>query len=401
MLRNTRQSGQALVAATFGLVALLAATGLAIDMGFLRYQKRLEQSAADSAALAGAAVIEFGGNYTAAAQQDASLNGFTDGVKNVTVTPNSPPSTGPNVGNRNAVEVIVSAVQPTFFMKILGVNSTTLTARAVAVLSGNGVRNCLYTLSGGIITNGTAGINAPNCGIIDNGDLRKSGSGSITAASIGVHGTVTNNGSGAITPTPVAGIVPAADPLSYLTPPATGACLPGNPGRIRGNIGGTVFLNPGNYCQGISVRGSKNVVLNAGTYVITSGGIDFGGRGTVSGTGVTLYFGPAGGSITFSGNQTINLAAPTSGTYAGILVYQNAGNASAATLDGANGSSFEGALYLPNAPLTINGAAGSTAAYTIVVAQSVSSLNGATFDLPANYSSLPNGSPIKDAVLIE
>ena len=142
MLSNTRQSGQALVGATFGLVVLLAAAGLAIDMGFLRYQKRLEQSAADSAALAGAAVIGFGGNYTAAAQQDASLNGFTDGVKNVTVTPHNPPSTGPNVGNNNAVEVIVSVVQPTFFMKIIGLNSTTLTARAVAVLSGTGSREC-------------------------------------------------------------------------------------------------------------------------------------------------------------------------------------------------------------------------------------------------------------------
>ena len=70
-----------------------------------------------------------------------------------------------------------------------------------------------------ITTNGTAGINAPNCGIIDNQDLTKNGSGSITAASIGVHGTSTDHGPGAITPTPVTGIVPAADPLSYLTPP--------------------------------------------------------------------------------------------------------------------------------------------------------------------------------------
>ena len=69
MLRNKRQAGQALVAATFGLVALLGATGLAIDMGYLRYQKLLQQSAADSAALAGAAEIGFGGDSTAAAQR--------------------------------------------------------------------------------------------------------------------------------------------------------------------------------------------------------------------------------------------------------------------------------------------------------------------------------------------
>ena len=87
-------------------------------------------------------------------------------------------------------------------------------------------------------------------------------------------------------------------------------------------------LGPGNYCSGISVKGNKDVVLTAGTYVITGGGVDFNGTGTVSGTGVTLYFGPGGGSITFPWNQTIKLTAPTTGTYAGILVYQNPGNTS-------------------------------------------------------------------------
>jgi len=417
MLRDKRQSGQALVAATVGLVALLAATGLAIDVGYLRYQKRLQQSAADSAALAGAAELKFGGSggYKTAAQQDSSLNGFTDGVNNVTVTPSNPPSTGPNSTDNNSVEVIVSAVQPTFFMKIVGVNSTTLTARAVAKLTGGGSRGCLYTLglggAGGITTNGTASIDAPNCGILDDSTLTKNGSGHITAASIGTVGAVTDHGGGAITPTPVSGIVAAADPLAYLTPPGTGgACLdgtvkdpPGGGGGKGGGGGGGTgpqVLNPGNYCTGISVSGKKDVVLNAGTYVITGGGVDFGGSGTVTGTGVTFYFAATGDSITFHGKQTIKLTAPTTGNYAGILFYQNQANATAATLDGANGSKFEGALYFPGAPLTINGAAGSTSAYMIVVVKSVT-LNGATLNLPADYSGLAGGSPIKDAVLVE
>src|SRR5580704_6808961 len=55
MKAHSRESGQALLAAAFSLIVLLGAAGLAIDMGYLRYQKRLQQSAADSAALAGAA----------------------------------------------------------------------------------------------------------------------------------------------------------------------------------------------------------------------------------------------------------------------------------------------------------------------------------------------------------
>src|ERR1700730_16973796 len=83
--RQRKESGQALVAAAFGLVVLLGAAGLAIDVGYLRYERRLQQSAADSAALAGAAESA-AGNATSAALGDSSLNGFTDDVNNVTVT---------------------------------------------------------------------------------------------------------------------------------------------------------------------------------------------------------------------------------------------------------------------------------------------------------------------------
>ena len=110
----TRQSGQALVAATFGLVALIGATGLAIDMGYLRYAKRLQQSAADSAAIAGAAELN-SGLWDGAAKTDSHLNGFTDGANNVSVT-----VTNPTFNGKPAVQVEISSLQPTFFMRIFG-----------------------------------------------------------------------------------------------------------------------------------------------------------------------------------------------------------------------------------------------------------------------------------------
>ncbi len=396
MRRLTSQSGQALIAAAFGLIALIGATGLAVDMGFLRYQKRLLQSAADSAALAGAAEINYG-TSAQAAFQDSSLNGFTSGANNVTVTAVSikfPPSyAGPAP---NAVQVQITAIEPTFFMKIFGVNQTSITVTAKAVLGGNGAGNCLYTLGlgGGIRTTGGANITAPNCGIIDNQDLNNRGN--ITASSIGVHGRVL--GRGRATPNPITGIVPAADPLAYLTRPPAGGCYPNGTGVLTGNGNATLF--PGTYCDGISVSGGVNVTLQQGVYVVTGGGISFGGNGSVTGNGVTLYLGPTGGSMTFNGNQTINLSAPTADPYAGILLYQDPANNLAATLDGTNTSNLRGAVYFPQAALTINGAAGSTTGYAIVVAESLR-LNGATLNLPANYSSLPAGSPVKTAVLVE
>ena len=53
MIRR-KQSGQVMVSAALMLVVLLGFAGLGIDMGVLRYEKRLQQTAADGAAIAAA-----------------------------------------------------------------------------------------------------------------------------------------------------------------------------------------------------------------------------------------------------------------------------------------------------------------------------------------------------------
>jgi hypothetical protein len=393
---TTQQSGQALVAAALGLVVLLGAAGLAIDMGYLRYQKRLQQSAADSAALAGAAQIKFGG-ITAGAHEDSLLNGFADGVNNTTVTVHHPPTTGPHAGNGNYVEVLVSVIQPTFFMKIFGVSSATVTARSVAHL-GTG-RNVIYSLgTGGPGISNTGTLDAAG-GIIGNENL--SNTGTLNATSIGVVGT----SSGGTTPAAITDIVPAANPLSFLTPPGTGGGC--QSGVVSDTVPGPttlnpVPLNPGHYCTGISITGGRNVTLNPGTYAVTGTGISFNGTGAVTGTGVLLYLSAAGGAVSINtlpgSTRILNLTAPTGGGRAGVLFYQNPGNTLPATINGTATSEFQGAFYFPNAALSLNNI-GSGAAYTIAVAKSLA-LSGTT-PFPGDYTSLPGGSPIKDAVLVE
>ncbi|MBV8113407.1 MAG: hypothetical protein JO300_01610, partial [Silvibacterium sp.] len=106
------------------------------------------------------------------------------------------------------------------------------------------------------------------------------------------------------------------------------------------------------------------------------------------------------GSALFNGTYNIDLVAPTTGNYAGILFYQSSSDSTAAVLNGASGSKFQGALYFPDAGVTLNGS--NTAAYTIVVAQSAL-VNGTSFNIGSDYSSLPGGSPAKGgaAVLTE
>jgi len=77
MKRMNKQSGQALAFTAVGLVALLGFAGLAMDMGLLRYAKRLQQTAADGVALAEAKERDSFGSINAPAATGASTsNGF-------------------------------------------------------------------------------------------------------------------------------------------------------------------------------------------------------------------------------------------------------------------------------------------------------------------------------------
>ena len=50
-----------------------------------------------------------------------------------------------------------------------------------------------------------------------------------------------------------------------------------------------------------------------------------------------------------------NLSAPTSGTYDGILIYQNPSNTNSMIFNGSGSSIIKGIFYLPTAQLTLNG----------------------------------------------
>jgi len=398
-MRRNREAGQTLIFVALGMVMLGAILGLAVDLGYMRYVKRRLQTAADSAAIAGAAETNYG-DVTSAAKADAATNGFTDGTNGVTVTVNTPPVAGPNQGKQGYVEVLISRIQPTFFIRIVPGSHTnsTVKARAVAYLGNS--KGCIFSLHGDITVHHDAEVDAQLCAILDNGNLTLRSGARVTASAIGVGGSVSNSGS-VLTPTPQTGMIPASDPLGYLSTQNPGGCDVTN--LIINS--GIRILNQGVFCGGITISGSAAVTFNPGLYVIKPiGGLPAGlvinSSGTVSGDGVTFYNGAASGPLSISSTGTVSLTAPTSGPYAGILMFQDPSNTSSATVGGGSNSTFVGALYFPNAPLSINNI-GLGGACTIVVASSVD-IRGNTNRFSANLSlSLGGCSPIKDAVLTE
>ncbi len=394
--KSNREAGYGLVFAAFGLIVLLGAAGLSVDIGYLRYQRRLMQSAADSAALAGAAQLGAGGG-TLQAQNDASadsgINGFPQGG-GITIT--ATPIT--LAGNNNTMQVTISESYPTFFMRILGTSFNNVNVSTTATAQYLGSRNCIYALKGGGGINVNAAVTLDNCGIIDNQSL--AGGGSVRAASVGVFGT----SSITTIPPAITGMLQSSDPLSYLPPlpDPGGKCNALNTINLTGmdNKFGAKTITPGKYC-GISFSGgySQTVTFAAGNYFI-NGDLSFQGTGHVNGTGGVFFY-MSGGAVKLTNSQRIRFTAPTGGTYAGILFFQPTTNTAGATINGSNGNGgswMQGALYFPNATLTMSGA-GKNAAYMLLVASTLNLNTNITSN--SDYNSLPNGSPIRTTALIQ
>jgi Flp pilus assembly protein TadG len=408
-IRNS-ESGQVMILICVGIIALAGMIAIVADFSFMQNQRNRMQTAADSAASAGAQELNYG-DYVAAGQTDASTNGYTNGQSGITVAINNPPSTGPNSSNSAYVEAIVTGSEPTYFLRLLGVNSMTVSARAVAY-EGNGA-NCIYVLnpsaSAALSVNGNVTIQT-SCGLLvdssSSSGISATGNVTVTAPTIGVVGNYSKTGNVSFTPTPKTGIIAASDPLAYLTAPTVGSCahtnfsLSGN----TGSSGSPYQLYAGTYCGGITVNGNSWLHFNAGTYILAGGGMQISGNSIMSGTGVTFYntSGTGGyGAITLNGNSQANFSAPTSGALAGILFFQDRSipsSGAASTINGNSSSTFDGAVYFPTTAVTYNGNS-SSSGYTIVVANELT-LNG-NASLGNNYSSLANGSPIKSTILAE
>jgi hypothetical protein len=290
----------------------------------------------------------------------------------------------------------------------------TITAAATATLQDTG-QYCLVALKNttdpGITVGGSSNANL-GCGAISN--------------STSATGAIASNGNAytfAATPVAAAGAIPTdltshgasdlqpfhipePDPFAGKYPttvPAGMNCTSfnthnytvnngGNSNNGGGNNTGVQHLTPGCY-SGFNPSGSSTYVMDAGVYYLDSTDFSPGGTVTLTGTGVTIILtGTTPGSVNLSGNQTIQLTAPTTGTYAKMLFIQ-ASNATTDNLNKINGTSssfFDGAMYFPNGTAQFNGATGVMTQCAMVVADVVDITGNASFQ---NSLTRPDGTP--------
>jgi hypothetical protein len=427
IIRRQRERGFTILAYCLMIFVVLGFTGLAVDVGYLQWQRRLLQAAADAASMGALREMELGrtnaqphNDLTTAAQNDASLNGFTDGQNNVTVTLNNPPTSGTFSGDNTAAQAIVTKVYPTFFMRVLGTSSVTLSAQSVAqtTTSYGSIGGCIFALNPTAsdaldLSSGTT-LNT-SCSAVDESNASEALkiAGSITwnmtshNAHVGVVGGYKMTGGASIIDTtltpnksenPVT-ITSPGDPLANILAP-TLASVTGGIQAATPQDYGTVTLNSGIYCGGISSHGT--LTFNPGTYVLAGGGFSLGAQASATGTHITFYSTSStgwgcgssytAGGFSTTGQASVTFTAPVNGPLVGMLFFQDRNDTTASGMNmvGGTGCSCDGALYFKKGNVKLVGNS-SQNGYMVVVGDTVE-IHGAS-KFGNNYTSLTNPNP--------
>lgn len=376
--------GNALVIAAAAMPLVLGSAGLASDTIEWALWKRQLQRAADSSAMAGVYARMQSADFAAAVNRDLTHNNHT-GIT-TTVTPNSPPPSGAYASDPYAVRVALAVRKSLSFSSLFLPAAPTIRATATATVVPSGeycVVSLINTASTGITATGSSIVNM-GCGMITNSTSMTAaiatGSTNVTATPIAAVGGISasnNWGAGTVLqPFTLA----QADPFLSVPPPTfpNGVCP-----QVTVNSNQSATLNPGCY-RNMTFHG--NVTLNPGTYILDGGSLTIGAQAVVNGMGGVTFVlssrtaatNPSSiGNVDINGGAQVNLVAPSSGTYKGLIMYQDRRALSGTSanrqnhLNGNSSSSFKGAFYFPGQTTTFNGNAGMTTTCMQLVAYTV------------------------------
>jgi hypothetical protein len=382
------QRGQTLPLIALMLTVLFGFVALAVEWGAYRVDMRAQQTATDAAAIAGASHYFAGTSAsTAAAKQAAAQDGFTDGVANVSVSPDPKYAGISGVYNvADAVHVTISKTYATVFGAVIGNPNVTVTTSAVADDSQLTNGDCVYALTEGVTDNMNSGIMQLGCNMTFNGStLNMNGA---TIIGTGTSPTLLNvvGGIGGTPPsttnvTITTGTAPVSDPCPGITDCAYAASNPPS-GLTCTNYAdsnqGTIPPITTPVCLGTGSSFKNDIVtFNEGTsplIEIQSGAaVNFSGA-TVTGNGVTFYLESNASMNTNTTGTKFVLTAPSDTSYAGIAIYQVPGNTNALTFNKNSGDVLDGIVYAPNADFAFTGAVDSSTEF--IVGQI--SMNGST-----------------------
>jgi hypothetical protein len=392
--RGGSERGSVAITVALALTLLLGLAALVVDVGLNWAARTSAQTAADSAALAGASrllvdgptaailTVEdlLGKNLVTHGPAGWALDGQEDNGEVVCWTlPAPPPATTPPAGFRcpagsNALRVITPPIKVQYaFAPVLGKRSNSIKAMAAAAAGPVAPNNCVLCVLEPsdqdamlLSPTDTGGIHVEDGGIVVNSmsssALHLLGSGDVTADQIRVLGNVLipSPGLGQLLPPAELGGPPAVDPLGDLrTPDRVDPSL--TMVDTAEVITGNTTLQPGVY-RSIDVRSGGVLTLEEGVYVVTNfTGFTVRTGGRVEGTGATIFLacggyptpcGGGGARFRLENNGEFVVSPPTTGEYAGLSIFADKGNTRTMRLLGK--VTLRGAVYAASGRLIVN-----------------------------------------------
>ncbi len=350
-------SGQFAVITALMAVPLLVCVAIAIESTSKIRKNRSLQSALDSAALA--AVIP--GNLTIAEREAFAEQVFFEnfktenGVKVETTATNS------------RVDISAELVQENLFIDLMDRSNSIVGAKATAVRTVEDVI-CVMTLdeneTDSLRFEKDAKFSAPNCSIQVNSNARHamSSNGNFIPEANSI--CIVGGARGRIPNDVKTDCAPVADPYAGKFQTSNMPCDFGPVSYFDFSsyqevmtVGEQVAVRkPGVYCDGLHIYDST-VKFEPGTYIIKDGPLTVGHNSKIYGDGVTFVFTGNDSVLYTYENVEMDLKAPKTGNYAGLIFFQDRNSSAGETsiIKGGVNMKLVGTMYFPTQNLFIGG----------------------------------------------
>jgi Flp pilus assembly protein TadG len=384
------QGGTAMIfALAFPALALLACGS--IDLATVNGDRSAMQDAADATALAMAKQL----GVSTAAGISARAQDFAAGQLGKVATNDAIVVTTTLSADNSSVTVTIDGHRNSFFANLLPPGGWKMHAQATASALGE-MPLCVlsYGLAGGynIHMTSSSRMTADKCLVQSNGDINVDNAAAMQAGLVEAAGKA----HGSITPTAQTGAPTIPDPFASMSvsPPLLGLC---NPLDLVYTVGVNV-LSPGVHCGNITVKNGASVVLLPGEHYFEKGHLQMQQNSSLSGSDVVLVFDKSS-QFGFSDSSSVSLSGRTSGPYAGFVIATTRQNTSTFAISSTSARKLEGAIYIPNATLMVDGVGNTVnqqSAWTVIVAQSLQ-LNGSA-DLVINSDYATSTVPVPGGV---
>lgn len=369
--------GNALLIAGACLPMVVGAAGLASDTIQWALWKRQLQKTADSAAIAGVYAKMNTQDVATGVDYDVDSGNNFVRVGNAVTGKKYQLLNAPVVGYPgdsadyvNAVSVQLQLQKSLGFSSLFLSSAPVITANATAAAVESGeycAQAQINTNATGITAGGNATVDL-KCGMITNSTSMDAavafGSSSVTASPVAAVGGLDSTDNWAAGTTLLPFTIAQPDPFADILPPAipSGCTNWGDNPQDDQTYPATAPTTP--VCmRNFTVKGTLN--LQPGTYIIT-GDMQVNSGAKLSCTGCTFIMTNATpsntGTVIINGGAQMNLTAPDTGTYKGILFYSDRGADSTdiSRINGNSSSTFKGAFYFPHQQVEFTGNAGVT-----------------------------------------